>query len=109
MKYHIEFDIDFRRNPYKGTYISVEGIDGCGKTTQAERLAQYYKEKGQKVITVREPRKEGFIGDIVQKVLLGDVKVPSVALQYLFSTDRVMHHEEVIMPSLKEGIVVISD
>ena len=46
MRYHIEFDISLRKNPYKGVYIAIEGIDGSGKTTQAEKLARYFKEKG---------------------------------------------------------------
>lgn len=109
MRYHVEFDIDLRRNPYKGIYLCVEGIDGSGKTTQVEKLTEYFKKQGKAVVQTREPRKEGLIGDIVQKVLTGQVKMPSVALQYLFSTDRVLHHEEVIIPALKSGKVVISD
>jgi len=109
MKYHVELDIDLKRNPYKGKYICVEGIDGSGKTTQVEKLTEYFKSKGKSVVQTREPRKEGIIGDIVQKVLTGEVKMPSVALQYLFSIDRVLHHEDVLIPALKAGKVVISD
>ncbi len=109
MKYHVSLDIDLKRNPYPGRYIALEGIDGSGKTTQVEKLAEYFKSQGKEVILTREPRKEGLIGDIVQKVLTGKVKVPSVALQYLFSTDRVLHYAEVIEPALKSGKIVISD
>ncbi len=109
MKYHVSLDIDLKRNPYEGRYIALEGIDGSGKTTQVEKLAEYFKSQGKEVILTREPRKEGLIGDIVQKVLTGKVKVPSVALQYLFSTDRVLHYAEVIEPALKSGKIVISD
>ena len=109
MKYHVELDIDLKRNPYKGLYIALEGIDGSGKTTQVEELAKHFERKGKSVVRAREPRKEGLIGDIIQRVLTGKVKMPSVALQYLFSTDRVLHHEEVIIPALKAGKVVISD
>jgi len=110
MKYHIEFDIDFRRNPYKGIYIALEGIDGSGKSTQVERLKEYFQKKGKEVVTTREPRKtEGIIGKMVQEILYGNIKVPSVAFQYLFSADRAMNHEELILPSLKAGKVVISD
>ena len=109
MKYHVELDIDLRRNPYKGLYIAFEGIDGSGKTTQAEKLTEYFRSKGKSVVQTREPRKEGLIGDIVQQVLTGKIKMPSVALQYLFSTDRVLHHNEVIIPALKMGKVVVSD
>src|SRR3989344_1239591 len=109
MKYHVELDIDLKRNPYKGIYICVEGIDGSGKTTHVEKLTAYFKKQGKTVAQTREPRKEGLVGDIIQKVLTGQVKMSLVALQYLFSTDRVLHHEEVIIPALKQGKVVISD
>lgn len=109
MKYHVEFDIGFKKNPYKGIYIALEGIDGSGKTTQVGKLAQYLRSKGKSVVAAREPRKKGIIGDIVQRILTGKIKMSSVALQYLFSTDRVLHHEEVIVPALRSGKVVISD
>lgn len=109
MKYHIELDLDLKRNPYLGRYIAIEGIDGSGKTTQVEKLAGYFKKQGKEVVKTREPRKVGLVGDIVQQLLTGKLHIPSVGLQYLFSTDRVLHHEEVIEPALKEGKIVISD
>lgn len=110
MKYHVEFDVDFRRNPYKGVYIALEGIDGSGKTTQVERLVQCFENNDREVVRTREPRKEeGIIGDLIQKILLGRTKIPPVAFQYLFSADREIHHEELVIPSLREGKVVISD
>ncbi len=109
MIYHVSLDIDLKRNPYEGRYIALEGIDGSGKTTQVEELAKYFESQGKDVVRTREPRKEGVIGDIVQQVLTGKLKMPSVGLQYLFSTDRVLHHEEVIEPALKAGKIVISD
>ena len=109
MKYHISFDLELRKNPYKGLYIAVEGIDGSGKTTQVEKLSKYFESKGKVVVKTREPRKEGVIGDLVHQVLTGERKMSARALQYLFSTDRVLHHEEVIEPSLREGKIVISD
>lgn len=109
MKYHVEFDIDLKRNPYRGLYIVLEGVDGSGKTTQAGNLVEYFKSKGKSVVLTREPRKDGIIGSIIQRVLTGKIKMPSVGLQYLFSTDRVLHHEDVIIPALKAGKIVISD
>lgn len=110
MKYHLEFDIEFKRNPYAGKYIVLEGIDGSGKTTQIERLYEYFDKQGKEVIKTREPRKdEGIIGELIQKILNGKTKVPAVAIQYLFSADRGMHHEELILPALKMGKIVISD
>lgn len=110
MKYHLDLDIDFKRNSYPGRYIVLEGIDGSGKTTQIEKLYDYFTAQGKEVVKTREPRKdEGLIGELIQKILNGKTKVPSVAIQYLFSADRGMHHAELIEPALKEGKIVISD
>lgn len=109
MKYPINFEIELKENTYPGLYISLEGVDGSGKTTQVERLTEYYKSQGKNVVTTREPRKVGLMGDLIHKILLGEEKIPSVSLQYLFSADRAAHHEELILPSLKRGDVVISD
>jgi len=110
MKYHISFDIDFKRNTSKGLYVAIEGIDGSGKTTQVDRLVAFFEKQGKEVVHTREPRKGvGLIGKLIQEILHGDAKIPSVAFQYLFSADRQMHHQEVILPALKAGKVVVSD
>ncbi len=110
MKYHVEFDIDFKRNTSKGLYIVIEGIDGSGKTTQAEHLARYFEIQGKSVVVTGEPRKDkGIFGKLIQEILLSMKKIPSVAFQYLFSADRAVHQEEIIIPSLKEGKIVLSD
>ena len=91
-------------------YIVLEGIDGSGKTTQVEKLAEYFRNQGKEVILTREPRRnEGIIGRLIAEVLKGDATVSSTALQYLFTADRVMHYEELILPALQEEKVVISD
>lgn len=110
MKYHVEFDIDLRRNPYKGLYIALEGIDGGGKTTQLARLKDYFEREGREVVATREPRKqEGIIGDLIQKILHGKTEIPAVAFQYLFTADREVHHAELVIPALEAGKVVVSD
>lgn len=109
MKYRVDFDIGLKKNPYKGTYIAIEGIDGSGKSTQVEGVANYFRTRGKPVIQIREPRKEGIFGDIIQKILTGKLKISPVVLQYLFSTDRVLNQEEVIIPALEKGKMVISD
>ena len=81
MRYHLEFDIDLRRNEEKGLYIALEGIDGSGKTTQAELLTKYFEGKGKEVIRTREPRKEGIIGDLIHEVLKGQKKIPNKAIR----------------------------
>ena len=110
MKYHISFDIDFKRNTSKGLYLALEGIDGSGKTTQVDRLVSYFEKQGREVIHTREPRKgEGTIGKLIQDILHGKTAVSPVAFQYLFTADRQMHHQDVILPALEAGKVVISD
>lgn len=109
MKYNISFDLELRENPYKGLYIALEGIDGCGKTTQIERLARYFESKGKKVVVTREPRKKGIIGDMVQKILLGNLKFPQIAFQNLFATDRFLNQAEVVEPTIKNRKILISD
>lgn len=109
MKYHVEFDIDFRRNPYKGSYIALEGIDGSGKTKQAENLASYFTERNRDVLIVTEPRKESILfSNLIHKILLGKVSLSPIALQYLFSADRVENQKETVIPALQAGKVVIS-
>jgi dTMP kinase len=110
MQYHVEFDIDFKRNQSSGKYIAIEGIDGSGKSTQIEKLFSHFKNQGKEIIKTREPRKDdGLIGELIQKILHGKTEIPPVAFQYLFSADREMHHTDVIIPSLKAGKVVLSD
>jgi len=109
MKYHIEFDLALRENPYPGLYIALEGTEASGKSTQVKILEDYFKGKGREVVLTREPRKEGLIGDMVHKILLGELELNPIAFQYLFSADRMLNHADVIEPALKQGKVVISD
>lgn len=109
MKYKIDLELELKKNPYQGLYIALEGSDASGKSTQVKRLIEYFKSQDREVIYTREPRKEGIIGDLVQKILHGKEKVPAVAIQYLFSADRAVNHEEIVLPALKSGKIVISD
>lgn len=109
MKYPVKFEIEFKKNNSKGLYIALEGIDGSGKTTQAKDLATYFESIGRTVFLTHEPRRDGIIGPIINDVLQADVKIPEVAIQYLFTAQRAVHLEEMILPALKRGEVVISD
>ena len=110
MPYHISLDLDFKRNPYEGKYFALEGIDGSGKTYQTDTIANYFRKKGKEVIIAREPRKEhGVLHETIANVLLGKIKMSPLALQYLFTADRILNQEETIIPALKEGKIVIAD
>lgn len=110
MPYHISLDLDFKRNPYRGTYIALEGIDGSGKTYQTDALEEHLRKKGQEVFVAREPRKDGSpLSEVIMDVLTGKIKLPPLAIQYLFTTDRIMNQKEVILPALEAGKTVIAD
>lgn len=110
MKYKLQFDIDFRRNPYAGKYFVIEGIDGSGKTTQTNLLCKYLEKSKIPHVCTAEPRKkDGIVGKLIHQILESKVKIPLVAFQYLFSAERSIHHEELIIPSLKSGKWVVSD
>lgn len=109
MKYHVEFDIDFRKNSYKGIYIAFEGIDGSGKSTQAQRIKEYFEKKGTPIVLTHEPTRKPPIGDLIHNIIRGKIKLPSVSFQYLFAADREVHMKALIEPSLKSGKVVVTD
>lgn len=104
----VSFSLDFRRNPHKGLYIVLEGIDGSGKTVQTERLSEYSRKRGDQVLPVAEPRRSGAIGRVINEFLQKRINLPPASLQFLFVADRIAYQEEVIIPALKNGETVIS-
>ena len=106
MIYHVEFDLDFKRNLYDGCFIALEGIDGSGKSTQAQKLKEILEKKGRKVV-VRNPF-EGEIGVFVRTILAGERRVSPIALQYIISANRAAQQEGIIK-DLKDGFDVIID
>ncbi|OGH05271.1 MAG: dTMP kinase [Candidatus Levybacteria bacterium RBG_16_35_11] len=108
MKHKIQFELEFKKNTYPGKLIAFEGMDASGKTTQAKRLANYLTEKGEKVFLTKNPTREGEIGVLIHKILQKQVKVPSVAIQYLYSADREVQQIEIV-ERLKKGETVITD
>lgn len=93
----------------KGIFITFEGADGCGKTTQIELIKKYLDEKKVKNIQTREPGATE-LGVELRKILLHYEKpVSDVAETYLYLADRAQHVEYEIKPLLEEGIVVLCD
>lgn len=109
MKYKVKFELELKENPYKGLYIALEGIDGSGKTTQAEELKKFFISHGKEVLLTYEPQRTGVLGDVIHQVLRHEVTIPRESVQYLFAADRAIHMKKVIIPALKKGLVVISD
>jgi dTMP kinase len=93
-----------------GFFITFEGIDFCGKTTQAKKLASYLREKGHDVVLIREPGGER-ISEKIRKVLLSEKNkemTPMTEL-LLYMASRAQLTQRVILPSLKEKKIVICD
>ena len=107
MKYNVEFDIDFKRNPYPGKFIALEGIEASGKTTHTQMVGDILQ-KFHKVFLTKNPT-NSFVGDFIrQNLLAGKVRIPPISLQYLFGADRKIQQQEII-ERLKKGEIVISD
>lgn len=93
----------------KGLFICIEGLDGCGKTTQAKLLVRGLKKKGYGVLATAEPSR-GKIGQFIKKHLLhGGKRSSSIVEALLFAADRVEHVKGEILPALEKGRHVVSD
>ncbi len=88
-------------------FITLEGIEGCGKSTQARRLAD---DLGPAAVLTREPGATG-LGQGIRTLLLEQRRcsVGAVAELFLYFADRAQHVEQVIRPALAAGRTVISD
>jgi dTMP kinase len=96
------------KNTYPGLFITIEGIDGAGQTTQTGLLAEHLKNSGYKIYATKEPT-FSLIGGLIRGRLTGDWNTNSNCLQLLFAADRAHHLQKEIIPVLKEGRIVISD
>ena len=90
-------------------FISIEGIEGCGKSTLVNGLSEHLQNKKIGHVITKEPGSTA-IGKILRKILLDKKQQisPLTELLLMFS-DRLDHLEKVIKPSLKEGKIVITD
>ena len=93
----------------RGVFITFEGADGCGKTTQIELLKKYLDEKNIKNIQTREPGATE-LGVELRKILLHYEKpVSDVAETFLYLADRAQHTEFEIKPMLDDGYIILCD
>lgn len=100
-----------------GLFISFEGVDGVGKTTQAERLRRYAADDGTEVMLTREPGGTALGAAIREMVLHGvrnaadgvEERIGARAEALLFAADRAQHVAEAIAPVLRRGGTVITD
>ena len=90
-------------------YIAFEGIDGSGKTSVVENLSDILNSQNKEHTIVREPGGTS-VGEGIRELLLShDYKVNPLAEALLFCAQRSQLIEEVVLPSLNNGVVVLSD
>ena len=90
-------------------FISFEGLDGCGKTTQAGMLADALELEGREVVRVREPGGTP-TGERIRELLLDPAaRIGPAAEALLYAAARAQLVEDVIAPALARGSVVIAD
>jgi dTMP kinase len=97
-------------HPHRGRFFTIEGLDGCGKSTQLERLAKFLHREGVSFVVTREPGGTA-TGEKIRKVLLDTATSnlsPYAELALMFAS-RAQHIKEVIQPALAEGKVVLCD
>jgi dTMP kinase len=97
-------------NPHPGLFVSFEGGEGAGKSTQVQRLAEWLRSQGVEVVTTFEPGATA-TGAAVRTILL-DTRTTGLsdrAEALLYAADRAQHVAEVIEPALRRGAVVVTD
>ena len=93
----------------KGLFITFEGIDGCGKTTQMELVDKYLKSKNLKTLMTLEPGGCEIGKNLRQILLFHKGFVSDTAEMLLYLADRAQHIEEIVLKSVNEGINVLCD
>ena len=93
----------------KGLFITFEGADGCGKTTQLNLLKDYLENKGYEVVITREPGAKG-LGEKIREILLNyDGEVSNRCESFLFLADRAQNIDIIVNPAIQQGKIVLCD
>lgn len=94
----------------KGVFITFEGIEGSGKSTQLEFLARELESKGLEVLKTQEPGGTK-IGAMIRKILLDpkNKEIGPMTELMLYGASRAQHLKEVILPAIKDGKIVLCD
>jgi dTMP kinase len=92
----------------RGRLVALEGLDGCGKTTQLPHVVAALREAGHDVIATREPTDGEWGRKIRVMAATGDLPPPEEELRW-FMEDRAQHVQELIAPALAAGRAVVTD
>jgi dTMP kinase len=90
-------------------FLSFEGIDGCGKTTQLQMLRDFLEAQGQRVVATREPGGTQLAETIRNYLLHSSQPLAKRTELLLFGAARAQHVEEIVRPALQDGAWVLSD
>ena len=93
----------------KGLFITFEGADGCGKTTQLLLMRDYLISKGYEVVLTRDPGSKG-LGERIRDILLNyDGEVSDRCESFLFLADRAQNIDNIVIPAIEQGKIVLCD
>jgi len=95
----------------KGYFITFEGLDTCGKSTQIDLLEKYLKSKNLNVVKTFEPGATS-LGKRLREIILnpnGVIKIPPLVEAFLYAADRAQHVTEIIKPALEKNYIILSD
>ena len=94
----------------QGKFITFEGGEGTGKSTQIKLLAEYLQQKGKDIVTSKEPGGTEVGQDIRKLLVCGDKdKFDAVAEALLYFADRHIHLTKKVWPAMENGSIVLSD
>lgn len=93
----------------RGLFITFEGSDGCGKSTQAKLLLVALRKKGYNIIRTREPGGSLFSEHLRKIILSPKHKVNPISELLLYEASRASHTADVIVPALKKNYIVICE
>lgn len=93
----------------KGLFITLEGADGCGKTTQLNLLKESLTSRGYEIVVTREPGGKG-LGEKLREILLNyDGEVSDRCEAFLYLADRAQNIDTIIKPAINSGKIVLCD
>jgi len=96
-------------SPGPGLFITLEGGDGAGKTTQADLLERWLREQGRSILRTREPGGTPLGLVLREAILHRDEHIAARAEALVYAADRAQHVATVVRPALERGEVVIQD
>ncbi len=105
----IDFEFSSWHTPSTGHFITFEGIEGCGKTTQIQKLSGFLRDRGYSVLCLREPGGTD-VGEQIRQVLLhATYPLHPLSESLLFLASRAQLIHEKILPHLAQGGIVLLD